>query len=296
MLNNYTREQMTAARKADLYDFLTKNHDSDFKAEGINRASIHPRNNKSLSIKRGYSGYTDFATGETGNSVDFLVKHMNYTIVEAVLALAGNSISVVPHFTSEPKIKISTQSPEFVLPEPAKGMYKQLFMYLTKSRGISAETVRKLIDLGILYQYCTPFGDKVISNIAFVNKERDFAETHGTNTYKSFHGIIPNSRHNGFWWFQPHPDQPTEAVFVCEAAIDAISLYELNRKNGKDGAYVYVSISGCTKQQAIDRLKAKKRVILAVDNDKAGQGCRDRNPELEYILPKHKDWNEDLIS
>ena len=26
----------------------------------------------------------------------------------------------------------------------------------------------------------------------------------------------------------------------------------------------------------------------------AGQQCRDRNSELEYILPIKKDWNEDL--
>ena len=37
-----------------------------------------------------------------------------------------------------------------------------------------------------------------------------------------------------------------------------------------------------------------KKVVLAVDNDAAGQGCRDRNPMLESIIPKNKDWNDDL--
>ena len=57
----------------------------------------------------------------------------------------------------------------------------------------------------------------------------------------------------------------------------------------------YISIAGVAKQPAIDRLKnSKLDIVLAVDNDAAGQKCRDRNSELEYILPINKDWNEDL--
>lgn len=57
----------------------------------------------------------------------------------------------------------------------------------------------------------------------------------------------------------------------------------------------YISIAGATKQPAIDKLKLSKlNIILAVDNDEAGQVCRDRNFDLEYILPDRKDWNEDL--
>ena len=60
---------------------------------------------------------------------------------------------------------------------------------------------------------------------------------------------------------------------------------------------VYVSIGGVANQQTINRLiKGSKHsnVVLAVDNDQAGQDCRDRNPDLTYILPKNKDWNDDL--
>ena len=57
----------------------------------------------------------------------------------------------------------------------------------------------------------------------------------------------------------------------------------------------YFSIAGAAKQPAIDRLKnSKLELTLAVDNDDAGQKCRDRNPGLACILPEKKDWNEDL--
>lgn len=86
-------EQKQAARHTDLYAFLKKYHGSDFKQEGSN---IRPKSNHSISIHRGYHGYKDFSTGETGNSVDFLTRHMGYTFVQAVQALAGGHGSPRP--------------------------------------------------------------------------------------------------------------------------------------------------------------------------------------------------------
>ncbi len=83
--------------------------------------------------------------------------------------------------------------------------------------------------------------------------------------------------------------------YICEAAIDAISLYELHKIQRNHEEAYYISIAGVAKQPAIDRLKKYKyKLVLAVDNDDAGQNCRNRNSELEYIIPMHKDWNEDL--
>lgn len=36
--------------------------------------------------------------------------------------------------------------------------------------------------------------------------------------------------------------------------------------------------------------------VIAVDNDKAGEDCRQRNPDRRHLIPAGKDWNEDLIS
>ena len=36
-------------------------------------------------------------------------------------------------------------------------------------------------------------------------------------------------------------------------------------------------------------------VIIATDNDTAGDDCRNRNAEFANIRPKNKDWNEDLM-
>lgn len=284
MGNNVSKEQTVSARQADLYTFLMKHHSSNFKTEGD---SIRPVDNHSISIRKGYNGYKDFSTGETGNSIDFLKNYMGYTFVEAVQALSDTSVSASApiHPAGYLQNGIRNVPPEF--PEPVNGTYKNLFAYL-RSRGISSETIQMLVNQKNIYQ------EKSKNNIVFINMERDFAEIRGTYTFgKPFHGIVPNSRHDGFWWFRTSKN--ATKGYICEAAIDAVSLYELYRIHGNKEEAYYISIAGVAKQPAIDRLKnSKLHIVLAVDNDAAGQQCRNKNSELEYILPKNKDWNEDL--
>ena len=280
MGNNVSKEQIASARHADLYAFLMKYHSSNFKTEGD---SIRQLDNHSISIKKGYNGFKDFATGETGNSIEFLTSHMGYTFVEAVQALSNGSATIYSMNIQQNGIK--TVPPQF--PSPVDGMYKNLFAYLL-NRGISDETIQMLIKQKIMYQ------EKSKNNIIFINAERNFGEIRGTYTFgKAFHGIVPDSRHDGFWWFRTSKN--ATKAYICEAAIDAISLYELHKMQENHEDVYYISIAGVAKQPAIDRLKQSKlHIVIAVDNDDAGQECRDRNSELEYILPVNKDWNEDL--
>ena len=281
MSNNVSKEQIASARSADLYDFLVQYYDFNFKHEGD---SIRPVDNHSISIKKGYKGYKDFANEEKGNSIEFLTNHMGYTFVEAVQALSNVSAPAQPADISQ-KDGIKNVPPQF--PAPVDGRYKNLFAYL-KSRGIFADTIQMLVDQKKMYQ------EKSKNNIVFINMEKDFAEIRGTYTLgKPFHGIVPHSRHDGFWWFRT--SRNAAKGYICEAAIDAISLYELHKIQGEQEEAYYISIAGAAKQPAIDRLKnSKLDIVLAVDNDASGQKCRDRNSGLEYILPVNKDWNEDL--
>lgn len=283
MANNVSKEQIASARSADLYDFLVQYYDFNFKHEGD---SIRPVDNHSISIKKGYTGYKDFATNETGNPIDFLMKHMGFDFINTVQALSDVPASAISQSADiSQKDGIENVPPQF--PAPVDGRYKNLFAYL-KNRGISTETIQMLVEQKNMYQ------EKSKNNIVFINMEKDFVEIRGTYTLgKSFHGIVPHSRHDGFWWFRT--SRNAAKCYICEAAIDAISLYELHKMHGNMEETYYISIAGVAKQPAIDRLKnSKLDIVLAVDNDAAGQKCRDRNSELEYILPINKDRNEDL--
>ena len=70
------RTQILAAKNGRLFEFLMCCHPSSFKREGN---SLRLQSNRSISVKRGYYGYLDFSTGETGDGIDLLVRHLGYT-------------------------------------------------------------------------------------------------------------------------------------------------------------------------------------------------------------------------
>lgn len=281
----YTKEQRQAAIKIDLYEFLKKYHGDLFKKDG--QHYIKFKSKDSIIIGRGKNGYKDCASGESGNNIEFLTRYLNYDVPGAIFALTnGQSYESTSQKSHTEEVKIENLPPEF--PEPFNGTYKNLFAYLLK-RGISKETIQFLINEKLIYQ------DAKNNNIVFANKERTWGEIRGTLSEKSFHGMVRNSKHNGFWWFQIGEGK-AENVFICEASIDAISLYEIRKKENRLGNDVYVSIGGVAKQDTIDLLKKKCHVIIAVDNDEPGKECRIRNSECESLIPKNKDWNEDLCS
>lgn len=59
---------------------------------------------------------------------------------------------------------------------------------------------------------------------------------------------------------------------------------------------MYCEIAGVANQQAIERIRAWLPTVLAVDNDTAGEQCRNRNSGIPALISRGKDWNEDLIS
>ena len=312
-MRKFNREQLLKARKTDLYKFLKNNHPGQV----IDKNDfLRLKADKSVCVKQGYNGYKDFADDTvTGNSVDFLVNYLGYQLDEAVYALCSDTGQVITNENVVPESIIKLPP---IFPEPVSTPSKAMYAYL-RSRGITPETIKCVIDKGLVYQ-------DVRNNVVFVNKERDWGEIRGTNSYAearcthrdecssfeeeehqwckyrakcerfkkdAFRGMVKNARKDGFWWLQVGAGE-ADVVYICEAAIDAISLYELHRLVGRKENAVYVSVGGAAKQQAIDRIKRKKRVIIAVDNDEAGAICRRRNSELESIIPKNKDWNDDL--
>ena len=256
------------ARISDLYEFLVSYHNDQFKKVGNSLSMI---THNSVYIKKGVPGYMNFSTGDHGNFVDFLVKYLNYSFIDAVTSLSD--------------IRSSTQNVSmnhFSLPDPVS-IPNRVISYLRK-RGLPDSLIRLLISRNILYE------DKY-GNAVFVNPQHDYCEIRGTGT-KKFHGcrkVCPDK----FWYFLPN-DNPNVA-YICEAAIDAVSLYLIHACKGHHSSSVYISIGGVSNQQTILRVSKRIRTIVAVDNDPAGNLCRLKNPDLDFIIPVHKDWNEDLM-
>ena len=329
-LNNFTEEEKRRARRADLFEFLHEHHADQLRYDGYEWVKFRP--NPSIGIHKGACSFKDFSTGESGNSLDFLVNYLGYDIVDAVHALcdavpseletggaASNSYTLQSN-TLHISNRSSAQGKRvLVLPEAEPGSYRRVFAYLTQRRGISAETVQKLINSKLLYQ------SREHGNIVFVNPERDWGEWRGTSTFaeessgRKYRGMLAGSRQDGFWWFRTGSAKTAEAAYICEGAIDAISLYELHMMHREHNAEVapdltpidayYISIGGCEKKAALERiaksLRGKAYVSFLPDNDAAGRAAmewfdqwyQEAFPGHRPILglPKEKDWNDVLM-
>ena len=267
-----TKEQIRQARRVSLADYLLQRHPAAVKIVG---SSLCLKRDPSLYMKRSISGYHDFSTGEHGNSIDFLTRHLKYSFTDAVKELCD--------FCNRPQNNTTIVTVPFHLPEMAEPPFDRVISYLS-GRGIPSETVMFLIQEKLLYQD-TPYG-----NAVFVTPRENYCEIRGTGSM-SFHGCRKKS--SDLFWYLLTGSKP-ETAYICEAAIDAVSLMLIHKAQGITDPAVYVSIGGAANQQPVDRLVKKLPVVLTVDNDSAGDDCRKRNPNLATLIPHGKDWNEDL--
>lgn len=270
-MNSFSKEQIRYARRVNLADYLVNKYPDEFKISGN---SIFQKSNPSLKINRNIPGYHDFSNEDHGNPIDYLMNYKKMSFTKAVKELC--SFENIPCETAKIKFK---------LPQTGIRPFTRVVSYL-KSRCINEDMIYSLIHNNLLYQ-----DDH--DNAVFVNKERDYCEIRGTGK-KIFHGCRKNSP-DKFWYVFNNNNEPYRNTYICEAAIDALSLMQIHETNNNQIPSVYISIGGVSNQQTINRIKKHlNSVILAVDNDPAGELCRIKNPDLDFILPVHKDWNQDL--
>lgn len=290
--SSVSRNEIRLARAAPLYEFLVERHMDLFRRCG---SSLYMVENDGIYIKQGFPGFNDFSSDQQGNPIDFLIQYLGYSFVDAVRSLNEHchAYSVdggTAGITNEDgPAKATGHSEAIRLPTAAQKPYKNMYAYLMK-RGIPAQVIRTLEAQNLVYQ------EKGTNNIVFLNKEKDYCELRGTFTYTEhpYHGCR-KSGPDRFWYMSGSVGKPQKA-YVCEAAIDAISLYIIHGKTRKAEHSLYVSIGGVANQKAILRVKGILPVVLAVDNDRAGNDCRARNSDLPSIVPVYKDWNEDLLN
>ena len=276
-MDSYTQEEWERATERDLFSFLLVH----FPHEVIKKGNcLCLKADKSVSVKAGYHGWHDFGScrnGRSGGNVSCLTTFFGFDYVQAVKALAGEDVSCVDTADYMP------HENTFVLP-PRSPTTSRIRRYL-QGRGIDGKVIDWFISKGLLFE-------DMQHNCCFLNKDIDYLEKRGTwepptDSDKEPFRQIQKKRSTNYWSF----GDKTGRCYVCESCIDSMSLYQLRREKA-----CYVSLGGVSNFETIKRLISEfGEVWLAVDNDRAGERCRQRFADLPYILPQNKDWNEDLI-
>jgi hypothetical protein len=293
---HFTEEQKQRANSVDLVEFLER------QGEKLLRSGREKRlaSNRSITI-RGNRWY-DHETGEGGLAIDFLQNYYGFSFPDAVTKLLGEQGEKI-YKTAD--IKEQEERKPFVLPQKHSDM-RRVYAYLIKQRYIDREIISFFVRNKILYESCELSRDKTkeYHNAVFVGIDENGTPRHGhkQGIYtigRSFKGNIESS--NPCYSF--NYTGKSNKLYVFEAPIDMLSFITIYQRDWQHDSYV--SLCGVSEQAMLKMIEINSHlnhVILCLDYDIAGIETTekfydilvDRKIRCDKLMPKYKDWNEDL--
>ena len=291
----YTDEQKQLANSVDLPMFLRMRGEKlvpvgrEFKLVYSDGSGQHD------SITVSGSQWYDHKNQVGGGPIKFMREHYGMNFQEAMQALLGHTVLHMPQ-TAVPVM--AKEKKEFRLPEPNDNMHR-VYAYLIKQRYISPEVITHFAKQRLLYE------DKKHHNAVFVgvdgNEIPRQAHKRSTTTFgNSFRQTVEGSdTRYSFAHFGTN-----DRLFVFEAPIDMMSFISLYPKNWEQSSYI--AMNGVYESAVLTALEEHLNldtILICTDNDEGGIDANDRLSDILHehgyerisrVLPRNKDWNEDL--
>lgn len=221
-----TKEQIQAAREADLFAWLQSHEPGVLKRDGPN---YRHKEHDSLVYVTGKRYWYWNSRGRSINALDYLIQIRGYGLVDAVQALAGGEIRQTPAYQSA-AAKQAQREPEkkpFTLPW-ARRCATAAVSYLQR-RGISSDVISRCFRNGLFYE-ARYHGEPVC---VFVGKDNA-----GKAKFACMRGITGNLKKDvygsdkEFSFCYPPQNPGSRHVAVFEAPIDALSHATLQELEG----------------------------------------------------------------
>lgn len=276
---------------------LIKESRGMFRLDAHDSCKIYPNNT-----------FFRYSQGVGGSIVDFIKHFQEVDTKEAIAILREHYKETYPdeRFNSGEKAtnKNVVKGFDKDLEVPEKGSTnKNVYAYLTKTRGISADIVNDYLNRGLLYQ-------DVNNNCVFVgrlDRTIHYAMVRGTGKGKFRQDVSGSVKEVGIY-----VNNNSDTLIVNEAAIDQMS-YQTLVQDPK--VYNYLACNGASNVVNAIRFHMNKRteatnlnrVIIALDNDAAGvenaekavDYLKDEYPDLQVHvhLPENvNDFNDQLMN
>ncbi len=289
MYIHFTEEQKQQARKTNIVGLL-QSQGEQVRKSGSEYEWLY--NSQKITIRDNLWFHQYERVG--GDAIDFVRRFYNKSFQDAMEYLLGNSCCAITHTQQEKKLN---KSKEFILP-PKNDDMSRVLNYLNNKRGIDKEIIYSFVHEQMIYE------SKDFHNAIFIGFDKNGVARHshkrgiGTNsTYKgNVSGSVPEY---SFHW---HGE--SKYLFLFEAPIDMLSFISMNKKDWKKHSYAAsCSVSDRVLFQCLKDNPNIQFVYLCFDNDNPGQEANMRiqnrlnelNIKSKILVPKHKDWNEDLV-
>lgn len=292
-------ELVKIAKEQDVFDILVR--------DGVpmtrNNNEYRHREHDSLVISPN-KGFFWFSRDIGSRSpIDYYMEVENMSFPDATMKV----LEVMNYDYSNKNVvirNIESKSPnyitkDFVLPKKAEEN-KNVYAYLTKTRGIDPEIVSDLINKGLLYQ------SKKYNNAVFIGKDYDgnivSAFKRSTRTNLSSTSWSKGDHTGSQKEYRLRIENPTNKVVnIFESEIDMLSYLSMQPKLARNENYI--ALGGVSDRAALEFLKHNEieHINICTDNDDKGhEFCKKISEELgrEYYitreLPVSKDFNQDL--
>jgi hypothetical protein len=231
-----------------------------------------------------------------GGAIDLVMHVCGMDVCSAITWLelhfgTGHGYDHPPVVSYRSSSGLSPKTSRLHLPEAQSDKLQQVRRYLIGRRGLAARLLEPLIEAGKLY--ADRRANAVFLMVAGKANRPVGAELRGTG-HHPWRGLAPGTRKDrGYFWIGK---QGSSKIVLCEAAIDAISCYQLL------GDCICISTAGVRANPPwLATLLARDYTVhCGFDNDEPGETtAREmiaRHSTIRRLRPPAHDWNDAIVS
>ena len=304
---SFSKDEVEIAKQTNLVNFLSARGEQ-IKRVGNNEYTMLVHDSMRISDNKFY--WNSRSVG--GNPVDFCMIYYGLDFKTAVAELlkyngynveiSGSVTYIQPSANTASTPVQEKQDEHKPIPYALDNKTNRAYAYLTKTREINKDIVKKYIDEGLIAQ---DVHGNVVFKVFDKNGEISGSELSSTLTERRFKQTTERNG-NGFTINPISPQNPSRAMFF-ESAIDTLSYYSLHQ----DTDILLVSMAGLKDIVVLNTLERYgidySNAVLAVDNDKWGIRFAEKM-QSRYGIPSHfvnddelfaghqneniKDWND----
>lgn len=306
---SFSSEDIQIARSTNLIDYLSSRGENLIR---VGTKEYTMSNHDSMRINGSQWYWNSRNIG--GNSLDFLMDYYNLDFQSSIIELLRfNGYSFDENTYSRPQfqptIDVITKKDEIkplpTYPFSLDKKTNRVYAYLTKTRNLSSDIVKYVLDAGLVAQ---DIKGNAVFNIYDENNNISGAEIVGTykpDTGRSYRHI---SEQNGNGFRLNIGSSSIKKALFFESAIDLLSYYNLHR----DEDALLISMTGLKDKVVLKTMQDyslfPEQCYISSDNDEAGKNfaekCAEKygtntyrvnNEPIFANYPDIKDWN-DLLS
>ncbi len=286
----FTEEQKASASNTDIAQMLLSQGE---KVTLKGKEYVWGEGSNEVKIK-GNKWYS-FYMLKGGDAIDFVKHFCNLSYPEAIMYLLnGKYDCTIQQIKPTPK-----ERKPLLLPLKHDNL-RRIFAYLVNERGIDREVLHEFVHAKMIYE-CATF-----HNVVFVGYDKNGVPRHAHRR-----SIGGESRHRytvagSDAEFSFHWNGTNDTLYLFEAPIDMLSFITMNQEDWKNNSYAAsCSVSDRVLFRCLKDNPNISKVYLCFDSDEAGQRSAKaiedklfttRGIESEILIPKNKDWNDDLLS